>query len=337
MTWWITSATSYPNSWSTASLSGSRQNLTIDRVAAGDVHSDTDNESLLQVDFSVNYTCVFQDEVQSAHWQHAQISLFTAALWYEGTLHPIVLTSDNLTHSKGAMVAYIDRLLEEIPETVKKVSIWSDCPASWFMVAALKPLQEKNSIEITWNFFATSHGKGPVDGIGGAVKHVVWNSVRSRKNIVNNASIFTKADSASHVKVIEVKPCEIDEINKALGIEQMFNQAGQIQGIARVHYVAYKNEKQSTSDADSNEWDDNVSKHSVGGWCVVEYQGNMYPGEVKKIVCGEYQVPIMVPTGNNWKWPVMPDEIFYTADKLSKRLKPPFIVNNREHFGILDL
>ena len=36
-----------------------------------------------------------------------------------------------------------------------------------FMVAALKPLQEKHSIEITCNFFATSHGKGPVDGMFG--------------------------------------------------------------------------------------------------------------------------------------------------------------------------
>ena len=88
---------------------------------------------------------------------------------------------------------------------------------------------------------------------------------------------------------------------------------------------------------DSGEWDDNVSRISVRDWCLVEYQGNMYPGEVKKIVCGEYQVSVMVPTGNNWKWPVIPDEKFYTADKLAKRLKPPFVVNNRGHFGYLDL
>lgn len=144
------------------------------RVAAGAEHSVTDNEALLQVDFSENYTCMFQDEVQSNHWQKAQVSIFTAALWYESTLHPIVLTSDNLTHSKDTVVAYIDRLLEEIPETVKKVLIWSDGPAcqfkNRFIVAALKPLQEKHGIEITWNFFATSHGRGPVDGIGGAVR-----------------------------------------------------------------------------------------------------------------------------------------------------------------------
>ena len=132
----------------------------------------------------------------------------------------------------------------------------------------------------------TSHGKGPVDGISGAVKRVVWNSVRSRINIVNNASSFTKAAGTSHVKVVEVKPYEIDKINKALGIEEVFKEAGQIQGIARVHHVAYKNGKTVhlplTSDADSNEWDDNVSKISVRDWCVVEYQGNMYPGEVKR-------------------------------------------------------
>ena len=105
------------------------------------------------------------------------------------------------------------------------------------------------------------------------MKRVVWNSVRSRKNIVNNASSFTEAAGASNVKVIEVKPCEIDEINKALG------DASLIQGIARVHYVAYEKGKTVhfplTSDADSDEWDDNVSRISFSDLCLVEYQGNM--------------------------------------------------------------
>ena len=87
----------------------------------------------------------------------------------------------------------------------------------------------------------------------------------------------------------------------------------------------------------TDEWDDNVSRISIRDWCLVEYQGNMCPGEVQKIVCGEYQVSVMVLASNNWKWPVMPGERFYTADKLAKRLKPPFVVNNHGHFGFLDL
>ena len=65
------------------------------------------------------------------------------------------------------------------------------------------------------------------------MKRVVWNSVRNRKNIVNNASSFTEAAGASNVKVVEVKPCEIDEINKALGIDQVFKDACLIQGTAK--------------------------------------------------------------------------------------------------------
>ena len=141
--------------------------------------------------------------------------------------------------------------------------------------------------------------------------------------------------------MIEVRPCDIDEINKALGIDQVFKDASLIHGIARVHYVAYEKGKTVhfplTSDADSDEWDDNVSRISIRDWCLVEYQGNMCPGEVQKIVCGEYQVSVMVLASNNWKWPVMPGERFYTADKLAKRLKPPFVVNNCGHFGFLDL
>ena len=53
-------------------------------------------------------------------------------------------------------------------------------------------MQGKHAIEITWNFFAGSHIKGPVYGIGGAVKRLVWNAVRSRKVIVANTSSFTE-------------------------------------------------------------------------------------------------------------------------------------------------
>ena len=40
------------------------------------------------------------------------------------------------------------------------------------------------------NFFATSHGKGVVDGIGGTVKRVVWSLVRSDQARITNAKEF---------------------------------------------------------------------------------------------------------------------------------------------------
>lgn len=139
------------------------------------------NKALLQVDFSENYTCQYQDEIQSAHWQQHQVSLFTAAMWHTGVLHSIVIASDNIVHSKDTIIAYLDMLLEMIPNSVTSLLIWSDGPASQFknrfIAAAMISLQKKHKINIHWNFFATSHGKGPVDGIGGAVKRYVWTAV----------------------------------------------------------------------------------------------------------------------------------------------------------------
>ena len=75
---------------------------------------------------------MFQDEIQSAHRKQDQVSLLTAAIWFDGKLHPKVIVSDNLDHGKGTVVAYIDYLLNTLPAPVKTVSIWSDGPSSQF-------------------------------------------------------------------------------------------------------------------------------------------------------------------------------------------------------------
>ena len=155
-------------------------------LAVSDEH-DTE-KALLQVDFSENYTCVSQDEIQSAHWQQKQVSLFTAAIWHSGTFRPCVIASDNLVHSKDTLLAYVDRLLDALPTAVKHVSVWSDGPSSQFknrfVAATIEQLERRHEMKIVWNYFTTSHGKGPVDGIGGSVKRYVWSRVRNRKQCV---------------------------------------------------------------------------------------------------------------------------------------------------------
>lgn len=39
------------------------------------------NEVVIQVDFSENYQTFYQDEIQSAHWAYSQITLFTCCVW----------------------------------------------------------------------------------------------------------------------------------------------------------------------------------------------------------------------------------------------------------------
>ena len=80
-------------------------------------------ESLIQVDFSENYTCIFQDEVQSAHWSKKEVSLLTAAIWFYAKLQPTLLVSDNLDHSKENIIPYMDIIFEMLPGSFQMISV----------------------------------------------------------------------------------------------------------------------------------------------------------------------------------------------------------------------
>ena len=55
---------------------------------------------VLQVDFSENATIASQNETQSAHWSHGQATLFTAHAWIKDGSESFVLVSDDLNHTK---------------------------------------------------------------------------------------------------------------------------------------------------------------------------------------------------------------------------------------------
>ena len=84
-------------------------------------------------------------------------------------LHSSVITSDRLIHSKDTIMAYLEKILEVLPEDIKVDSVWSDGPTSRFknrFIAAAAPvLEKKHAVKVEGNCFHTSHGKGSVDGI----------------------------------------------------------------------------------------------------------------------------------------------------------------------------
>ena len=41
-----------------------------------------------------------------------------------------------------------------------------------------------------WSFFATSDGKGAIDGMGGSIKRAVANRIKTRKSLVKSAIDF---------------------------------------------------------------------------------------------------------------------------------------------------
>ena len=55
---------------------------------------------VLQIDFVKNFNTFHQDEIQYAHWNKTQITMFTAALWQNGECLPAVVISNDLSRSQ---------------------------------------------------------------------------------------------------------------------------------------------------------------------------------------------------------------------------------------------
>ena len=73
-------------------------------------------------------------------------------------MHSYVITTDELSHSKETVIPLITGILNEIPEEIEVLHIWSDGPFSQFknkfIAATISMLEEEYKLSITSNFFA---------------------------------------------------------------------------------------------------------------------------------------------------------------------------------------
>lgn len=155
---------------------------------------------VLQVDFSENAAIIHQNEIQSAHWSHKQVTLFTGHVWNDTTTkESYVIVSDNLEHTQEPVYAFKSELFGNIStkySPVKLINVFTDRPTTQFkqryLFSNLPDWEQDFSVKIIWNFFATSHGKGAVDGIGGTVKRSIWRHVKSKEDAPDNAVAYAE-------------------------------------------------------------------------------------------------------------------------------------------------
>ena len=92
-------------------------------------------------------------------------------------------------------------------------------------------------------FFATSHGKGPVDGIGGVVKRMATQKVIQRKvNITNTASFYDAINGESNVKVFLIEAEEIRNVVET-NLGTVISAAPALPGIFNAHHLQHTDGK----------------------------------------------------------------------------------------------
>lgn len=93
-------------------------------------------------------------------------------------------------------------------------------------------------VKLVWNFFATSHGKGCVDGIGAVVKNKVRRMVNSRQVTVNSSIDFVSAFNReeSLINVIHIGEVEAKKIQSDLKLDDVFDKARPVPSIFSFQY-----------------------------------------------------------------------------------------------------
>ena len=145
----------------------------------------TKGEVIVLGDFSENYSFVVQDEVQSYHWSKDQVTLHPFVCYWVENGEPkhtsYVAISECLVHDTAAvhlfqsgMITYLQQKLGCRP---KKIYYFSDgCSGQYKNRKNFVNLCHHEmdfGIPAEWHFFATAHGKGPCDGVGGTLKRIV--------------------------------------------------------------------------------------------------------------------------------------------------------------------
>ena len=147
-----------------------------------------DGQVLVICDFAENYSFVLQDEIQGYHWTNSQATIHPFVVYHRFPVEgnetndlkeiSFVVISDHLLHDTIQVYHFQCKLIEFLKEIIpfRKVIYFSDGAASQYK-------NRKNFINLAnheadfgmpadWHFFATSHGKGPCDGVGGTVKRL---------------------------------------------------------------------------------------------------------------------------------------------------------------------
>ena len=220
------------------------------------------------MDFSENYTCVAQEEVQSARWFQPQVTLFPAVCMYKcpatgevirEAIHIISADKDHDNHA----VAHFSKIIHDHITVTRKIKIereiqFTDGCAAQFKskntLADISFSAQDFNFPVTRNFFESCHGKGPSDGEGGVVKSYMTRKVKSGGAIVRNAEEFYEVCASSDLLKTEgtfkrsfylVHPAHIkrprnDRIPAALkiGIRKLHSVKGLSPGVVMVRNLA---------------------------------------------------------------------------------------------------
>ncbi|CAC5379288.1 unnamed protein product [Mytilus coruscus] len=191
-----------------------------------------DNEVVIHMDFSENFNCKYEKEIQSVHFGASQrsISLHTGLVYHQNkVLFSFCSISDCKQHNPAAIWAHLTPVLKKIKEkigTIDTVYFVSDGPTTQYRNKQNFYLLCTYFFTIgfkvgNWNFLEAGHGKRAADGIGAAVKRTLIGQVLNDSNTSVQLFLVEDEDVDAMNKLI---PDSLKPIPQTMKIHQVFCQ-----------------------------------------------------------------------------------------------------------------
>ena len=202
------------------------------------------NECLVHIDFSENYNCRLEREVQEMHFgaSKKQITLHTG-IYYTGngkSGQTFCTVSDSVYHGPAAIWCHLRRILIELRQANKNldsIEFFSDGPLSQYRQKGnfhmLTQIPVKFGFRnIKWSFFEAGHGKGIPDAVGGSLKR------EANRRVKYGHDITCAKDFVQNLKGCKTKLWVIDECDIEREKEQLENlRLKPIPGTLKIHQI----------------------------------------------------------------------------------------------------
>ena len=243
------------------------------------------------------------------YWQNSQATLHPFAVYYrdlstnELRCGSYCAISDHLKHNQTTVHCFLTKLLSLIRNNlphITNIKYFTDGVASQYKnFKALINLAfhfHNHKLTAEHNFFATSHGKSPCDGIGGTIKREAANaSLRATidNQIITPEDLYCWAqNNIKGVTLFYVPSIEIIEHERKFSLESRYSSASTVDGTRSYHcFIPQSNGclimKRISTDChyDKHEFfnldlQNDYSQYKPGKYVACFYDGNWYIGTI---------------------------------------------------------
>lgn len=215
----------------------------------------TTSECIIICDFSENYSFVVQDAVQGYHWANAQCTIHPCSIYYKESYSPdpkftsYVAIAEFNKHNHVAVRLFLVHCIQHIKKKLpglSKIYFFSDGSGGQYknkMTAYnLCKMPQDFGLVGEWNFFATCHGKGPCDALGGVLKRNATKASLQGNQITTALELYAWAsanrDSKVHYAFFEEKEYRAMERK----LKNRYVEVNQIAGTQSFHFFRPQSE-----------------------------------------------------------------------------------------------